>query len=436
MHKIMLLVLLLTAGSVANAQSLPRRVYLGVKLEDLTDDTRRIMELDTITGVLIKEVLPQSTAGASGFKRGDVILNINGYLPANAAGLIAYLGTQTTGTGFPYQLLRGKKKISGKSVFKPFPEEKYADLDVIYSEVSTVNGLQRLIISKPKGTLKLPVVVFIGGIGCYSLDNAWDTTKSESQLLSLIGRAGFMCVRVEKPGMGDNANHCNKCAEVSFDDEMQGYGVAINAIKNRNDVDSNRVFIIGHSMGGVMAPLLAQQTNIKGIICYGTIGSTFLDYLNKTRRTIGEAYGWKPDETDDYVRDYCECAGYYFVEKMTTAEAAKKKPDCKDYLSIFDYRSRDYNNQMYAVNIPAAWKPFKGNALFLWGESDYISSRDDHQILSDAVNQFHSGHAEFGIIKNASHGMQMASSFAEARTNPGAYNPAVGNAMLTWLLKQ
>lgn len=435
MRKAWLCILLFTA-QLLFAQSLPRRVYLGVKLEDLTDDTRRIMELDTIAGVLIKQVLPQSTAEAAGFKTGDMILAVNDEHPANSAALIAYLGTQTTGTAFNYQLLRGKKKVTGKSTFKPFPDEKYADLDVIYTDVNTVNGLQRLIITKPKINAKLPVVVFIGGIGCYSLDNALDTTKSESQILNLIARAGFMCVRIEKPGMGDNANHCIKCAEVSFNDEMQGYYTAIANLKRRSDVDTNAVFIIGHSMGGVMAPLIAQKTNIKGIICYGTIGSNFLEYLNKTRRTIGEAYNWKPDEIDDYIKDYCECAGYYFVEKMTTAEAAKKNPVCKDYLGIFDYRSRAYNNEMYAINIPAAWKSFKGNALFMWGESDYISSRQDQEILVNAVNTFNPGHGSFVTIKNADHGMHFAATFAEARTNPGGYNAETGKAMLNWLLKQ
>jgi len=99
----------------------------------------------------------------------------------------------------------------------------------------------------------------------------------------------------------------------------------------------------GHSMGGVFAPLVAEKTSIKGIIAYGAIGSNFLEYLVKTRKTIAEAYQLSPEESDDLVKDFCECAVYYFAESMTTAEASKKKTSCADYLSIFDLRSRGFS---------------------------------------------------------------------------------------------
>ena len=79
---------------------------------------------------------------------------------------------------------------------------------------------------------------------------------------------------------------------------------------------------------------------------------------------------------------------------------------------------------------------FNGKLLLLWGESDYISSRDDHEIIADAVNHFHQGKATFRTIKNADHGMNTAATFAEARTNPGTYNREVGNVMLSWLKEQ
>jgi pimeloyl-ACP methyl ester carboxylesterase len=189
-------------------------------------------------------------------------------------------------------------------------------------------------------------------------------------------------------------------------------------------------------MGGVFAPKIAAQTPIRGIVAYGTIGSGFMEYLVKTRRTIGEAFGWTPDVTDAYIKDYCECAGYYFVEKMTTEEAAGKKPVCREYLSVFDFRSRAYNDQLYAINIPGLWKPFAGRALLLWGESDYISSRDDHELLAKAINFYHPNAARFQTVKNADHGMNVATSFQATRSSAGPYNQEVGALILSWLRSQ
>ena len=322
--------------------------------------------------------------------------------------------------------------MSGRSTFKEYPRESYPDLSVEYTEVQSATGLHRMIITKPPKNVKLRVLVFIGGIGCYSMDTPMDTSRNETQLLNKLARDGYMAVRVEKPGMGDGAGHSKKCSEISFQEEKEVYVQAITNLKSRADVIPDEVYILGHSMGGVMAPLVASETSIKGIIAYGTIGSNFMEYLIKTRRTIAEAYGWPADETDAYIKDVCECAAYYFIEKMTTEEAAKKKSNCRDNLSVFDYRSRKYNDELYAFNLPALWKSFNGAALLMWGQGDFISAKDDHQILADAINSYHKGNATFAVI-NADHGMNYAASFKEARTNPGKYNPEVGNKILAWL---
>lgn len=418
-----------------SAQELPRRVYLGIRMENLTEDMKNIMGLADLRGVLIAEVLPVSTAEKAGFKKGDLLRSLNGTEVNTTSEVISTLSGHKPGESFSYELIRNKKSIKGKANFQAFPQENYSDLEVIYTQSSSEIGLQRIIITRLKTQEKLPVVAFIGGIGCYSLDFPNDSTRGEVELLTDLNRAGFLCARLEKPGMGDNAKYSDPCAEVSFMEEMNGYVQAIRELKKRPDVDSNQVFIFGHSMGGVFAPLIAQQTPVQGIIAFGTIGSNFIEYLAKTRRTIAQAYAMSPEETDDLVKDFCECSSYYFVEKMTTEQAAGKKEECREYLSIFDLRSRSYNDELYSFNIPSLWKPYKGKVLMLWGESDYISSREDHQIITDAVNFYHPGNGSFSTIVNTDHGMNTAKTFSEAVNAPGKYNHEVSSEVIEWLKK-
>jgi pimeloyl-ACP methyl ester carboxylesterase len=105
-------------------------------------------------------------------------------------------------------------------------------------------------------------------------------------------------------------------------------------------------------------------------------------------------------------------------------------------LSIFDLRAPSYNHELYELNIPALWKTYDGKSLLLWGESDYISSRDDHEMVAAAVNHYHEGNAQFLTVKNAEHGMRIAHSFVEARNNPGPYNTDFGKIVLNWLQHQ
>ncbi|HXB10387.1 MAG TPA: PDZ domain-containing protein [Bacteroidia bacterium] len=424
---------------ILQAQVNGRRPFLGIQMDAITEDTKRIMELPEVKGVLISRVIPGSTAEKIGIKKGDVLLKINDHEINSPAEGSTYVASQAGGSKFTYELIRDKKKIIGKSVFISMPEEHYPGLDVVYTDVTSRTGWERIILTKPNGkTSKLPLVVFLTGIGCYSLDSPFDTTKPEIQMLNKLSRAGYMCARVEKPGMGDNVGKSKKCEEIGFNDEVDMYVKAVNKLKKRDDVDSNSVYLFGHSMGGVIAPIVSNETSIKGIVAYGTIGSAFIDYMNKTRRTIAEAYNMPPDSADMFVKDCTECSAYYFVDKMTTLQAAAKKPICKDYLSVFDYRSRVYNDEMYAANIPAEWKTFSGKALLMWGASDYISAREDHKIITDAINYFHPGHAEFEEMPNTTHEMFYASNFQEARVyreKGGTYNAELGTAVLQWLQK-
>ena len=406
-----------------------------MQMENLNADTRRIMNLGTAEGVLINMVVPGSTAAAAGFRKGDVLLSINEVTMKDTRTAVDYVGGRRGGEPFTYTLIRDGKKISGSASFSPYPKEQYPDLELSYSQVKTELGLQRVIISRQKGKKDAPVVFFIGGIGCYSLDTPLDTARSETRLLNQLTRAGFTTVRLEKPGMGDAAGRSRDCEKIGFLEEVAGYVQAIEAVRKETG-EAKDIYLIGHSMGGLMAPMIAAKTEVKGIIAYGTIGSSFIECLAKTRRTIGAAYGWSPEETDDYIKTYCECASLYFVNGLSTSEAVRKKPECGEYLSIFDLRSRKYNEELYAINIPAVWKEYKGKALLAWGESDYIAAAEDHQIITETVNRYHPGNASYLPVKETDHGMQLAQSFSEARTNPGPYNKAVGDLFISWLKKQ
>lgn len=436
MKKLLAFLSILAIAHSAFGQELVRRSFLGIQMENLNDDVIRIMGLKSGNGVLINNVIPNSTASAVGFNTGDILLKINDQTINSTADAVRYVGAQKSNTSFTYQILRDKKIIEGKGTFMPYPKETYPDLSVTYTEVKTTTGVQRVIITESKKGSNGALVVFIGGLGCYSLDSPLDTSRSELQLLNMLARSGYTTIRIEKPGIGDGAGYSKPCNEIGFHEETAGYIDAIAYMKEQAGLKDKDIYIIGHSMGGAMAPLIAAKIDVKGIIAYGTIGSNFMEYLLKTRRTIGEAYDWPAEETDAYVKDYCECASFYFIEKMSVEQAAQRKADCRDYLSVFEARSRKYNDELYALNPAAIWKEYKGRSLIAYGKSDFIASQEDHEILERAINQFYPGMATLALIEGADHGMYSASSFQQARSNPGGYNSRIGSVFVEWLRKQ
>ncbi|WKZ64973.1 MAG: alpha/beta fold hydrolase [Flavobacteriales bacterium] len=427
--------LMLLGANACTGQQLPRRVFLGIRMERVTDDLRRIMGVGATPGVLVAEVLPGGSGEAAGWQRGDLLTELGGQPVASPDEVLVALAQHQSGSTLAYRLLRDRKPLAGSMTLRGWPEERYPDLRVEYTAHATVNGVQRAILTRPRTRQpdKAPLVAFIGGIGCYSLDSPLDTARSEVQLLNALSRMGYACARLEKPGMGDAARSSTACGEVSFMHEMTGYAEMIAQLKRRADIDSSSVTIIGHSMGGVFAPLVAQRTPVQRIVAYGTIGSNFLEHLLKTRRTIGEAYGWDAERTDAFIKDFGECAAWYFADRLSSAQAAARKPVCAEYAGIFDVRARAYNDELYALSIPAAWKGFRGRTLLLWGEADYIAARHDHELLRGLIEAAHPGSVTFQVVPDADHGMHQADDFKAAVAGSGPYQQLVGRAVTEWM---
>ena len=200
------LVFLLALGIYQSitAQTLPRRAFFGVRMEAVTDETARVMNLPAVKGVLVSSVVAASTAEAAGLQRGDVWLTLNGEEINSPNEGVAALRQLREGTQFRYKYLRQGKEFEKEAVLKPFPRESYADFDLDYGTVKSGEAQLRTLISRPKKPGKLPAVLFVQGVGCYSIDTPLDTNTSPTQLLNYLTRQGFVTMRVDKQGMGDS----------------------------------------------------------------------------------------------------------------------------------------------------------------------------------------------------------------------------------------
>ncbi len=92
------------------------RGFLGVGIQDLSDDLRMAMELDDDQkGVLISDVGPGSAADKAGFARGDVVVEFNKEPVRDAAGFRLDVATAGSGEPFTAVVLRDgrRKKLSG-----------------------------------------------------------------------------------------------------------------------------------------------------------------------------------------------------------------------------------------------------------------------------------------------------------------------------------
>jgi len=106
------------------------RGYLGVGMQDLTDDIADALGLEKNRGTLVSRVEPGQAAEKAGIKQGDVIVKVAGK-DVTPDQTLSYLVANTApGTRVPLEVIRdGKRQTLNVTVGKRPPEEQLAQFD-------------------------------------------------------------------------------------------------------------------------------------------------------------------------------------------------------------------------------------------------------------------------------------------------------------------
>src|SRR5687768_8786246 len=77
MRKWMIL-FMLTTPLLNQAQELARRAFLGIQMEPVNEDVRRVTGFKESHGVLVRGIIPGSTAESAGILKGDIVMELGG----------------------------------------------------------------------------------------------------------------------------------------------------------------------------------------------------------------------------------------------------------------------------------------------------------------------------------------------------------------------
>lgn len=184
-------------------------------------------------------------------------------------------------------VLDGDSKVAGLSVAGV--EEKvqwappsYADPAAFREEdvvVGTGNVRLPGTISIPKSEGKHPAVVLLHGSGPNDRDETIGPNRILKDIAWGLATRGLVVLRYDKrtramPSAFDPATG-------TLDDEVIDDAVAAVALlRDRPEVDSARIFVLGHSLGGVAAPYVAKRDGaVAGTIAVAAPGRPLLDVI-------------------------------------------------------------------------------------------------------------------------------------------------------------
>jgi len=121
-----------------------------------------------------------------------------------------------------------------------------------------------------------PVVISITGSGAQDRDEYISVVPKGyrlfRQLADTLGRRGVAMLRLDDRGYGASGGNFATATSRDFADDIRA---AVKYLRTRSDIDSKKIYLVGHSEGGMIAPMVAAaEPGVAGIVLMAGTGRT------------------------------------------------------------------------------------------------------------------------------------------------------------------
>jgi fermentation-respiration switch protein FrsA (DUF1100 family) len=199
---------------------------------------------------------------------------------------------------------------------KPYP---YHVEDVNYSNPAAGNTLAATL-TVPPGKGPFPAVLLISGSGPNDRDATVFGHKPFWVLSDYLTRKGIVVLRADKRGIGLSTGNILTATTADFASDAEA-GVAW--LKLRPEVDQHKIGLVGHSEGGIVAPMAAvADRDVAFIVLMAGSGVPGDQIIVEQGRLIEEAAGAIKEKVDQDAD--AQRALYALLEKETDEAALEK----------------------------------------------------------------------------------------------------------------
>lgn len=271
----------------------------------------------------------------------------------------------------------GLKPKSNEAVYL---NPAYADT-TLYSEkeiyVKTAGHSLVGLLTTPKKATNYPIVVLVHGTGPHDMDETVGPNKPLKDLAAGLAAKGIASIRYVKRTIiyAGEFGGAYTVKEETIDDAVAAVALA-NTIPG---ADKNQIYLLGHSLGGMLAPRIAALApSLKGIIMAEAPARKFTDLLDEQNKYMfaaakdTSAAGKK--QLDDVL---------VLLEKTRITSAGTMKPD-SSLLGLSVAYWVDLNNYN---QVEAAKKLTKQRILVIQGGNDFQVSVTDYDLWKAALGQ-------------------------------------------------
>lgn len=152
-------------------------------------------------------------------------------------------------------------------------------------DVPTPAGPLHGALTLPAGAGPFPAVVLVAGSGAHDMDETIGPNKPFRDIADGLARAGIASLRYDKRTF----DHPEGGAGLVIDAEVTDDAVAaVHLLAQQNGIDPKRVFVLGHSLGAMMAPRIGQRDpQLAGLVLMAAPARPLLDVSAEQVRELG-----------------------------------------------------------------------------------------------------------------------------------------------------
>jgi len=313
----------------------------------------------------VSGVIPGSMAEAAEIAVGDVVKSLCG-LRLDSLDALGHAARLAGANAIAKAVVIHERALSERTmVVQRKPLETGVEYGVLERDVRL-----RTLTTRPRAARAS--VLFVQGFSRESIDFATANVSPIRELVHGWTREGFATMRMEKRGVGDSEGDAP-----DFRTDLDDFRAALESM-------ARPVFVFGHSLGGMMAPLLSD--GVAGLVVYGTSPLRWYECLRRSR---------------DRQRA---------LRKMSAVDGPVPRTA--------------YEDEIDAVDLAAAWKKVTCPVLVLHGEFDWVVGEDEARAIGPTK-----------ILSGLDHWITRHTNVQESLDNAGggAIDRAVLDATTAWM---
>ena len=374
---------------------------------------------DATAGVEITALAAGSAAAESGLQVGDRLLSIDGQALDSREARARHLSRLPADRAVTLRLRRQDRELQRTLRARPAGVVQHPGRRLEMGSLRTAAGHRvRTWLTLPEGSAQAqPAVLLVKWLSCGASElNSPEPDGIDQLLIRLIRELPLAVLRVDPPGQGDSEGPA--CIDADFEAELAVYRAAFQALLRDPRIDSSRIYILGLSNGGAVAPLVDPQGQARGyMVSGGWLRSWYQHMLELEERRLALS-GKAPAEIGQLWPRFAAFHYHYLYERLTPAAVAARYPSLAglwyEQPNSQYGRPAAFYHQLQALNLREAWSRVAVPTLAVYGEHDWIMSRADHEEIVQLVNARRPGNGQLLAVPKMSHGFELHDSPQQA----------------------